>query len=431
MPLFIDRDYLQSLLDVEVALAAAEVEAGVIPAPCLADIRAVARAELFDVDELSAEATREGNVVIPLVRRLTAVVAERNAESAKYVHRGATSQDIMDTALALCLRSARIRIQNHLADVMRAAAALARRHVDTPIAGRTWLQQASPTTFGLKAAGWLDIIGRCRERIDAAISRAQVIQLGGASGTLAALGASGPAVADAFARALSLQVPDMPWHSHRDRVADVGGALALTCGALGKIGRDVVLLSQTEVGEVSEPADGGGGSSSMPHKHNPVRSVIAIAAATRAPGLAATLLAAMPQEHERAAGGWQAEWQTIADLLGLTLESSAAMAAALNGLRVDGDQMRRNLQLRGGTAMAESLSVALESQLGRKDAMAAVQRVARAADRQGGPMLDVAFRDETISKVLTREQIERALTPEAFLGMSADFVSRVLKRWNA
>lgn len=430
MPSFIDRDYLQTLLDVEVALAAAEVEAGVIPASCLPDITAAARAEHFDIVALSDEATRDGNIVIPLVRRLTAVVAQRHADSAKYVHRGATSQDIIDTALALRLRHAGKMIRERLSEAMASAATLARTHVDTPIAGRTWLQQASPTTFGLKAAGWLDSIGRCRDRLDGAIERAQVIQLGGATGTLAALGTSGPAVAAAFARALSLQVPDMPWHSQRDRVADVGGALALTCGALGKIGRDIALLSQTEVGEASEPADGGGGSSSMPHKQNPVRSVLAMAAATRAPGLAATLFAAMPQEHERAAGGWQAEWQTVVDLVSVTLESSTAMGAALTELRVDEEQMRRNLQLRGGTAMAESLAVALESGMGRTEAMAVVQRVARDAERQGAAMRDIAIKDEAIGRVLSREHIERALAPQHFLGSSSEFVTRVLARWN-
>jgi 3-carboxy-cis,cis-muconate cycloisomerase len=431
MPAFIDRDYLQSLLDVEAALAAAEAEVGVIPASCLADIRAAARSEFFDLASLSAEAARHGNVVIPLVRELTAAVARRNPESARYVHRGATSQDIMDTAWVLRLRDARGRLLQHLAEVMQAAAAHARAHAATPIAGRTWLQQASPTTFGLKAAGWLDLIGRCRERVDMAIERALVIQLGGASGTLAALGASGQGVAEALARKLSLTVPDLPWHTHRDRVADVGAALALACGALGKIGRDVTLLAQTEVGEVSEPADGGGGSSSMPHKQNPVRAVSAVAAATRAPGLAATLFAAMPQEHERAAGGWQAEWQTLEDLLQLTLESSSAVASALKGLQIHAGRMRANLQCAGGVAMAESLSVALQSRLGGQEAMALVTRLAGEAGQQGAPLRDIAVRDEALGRVLTRDQIEQALAPENFLGAAGEFVSLALRRWKA
>ena len=431
MPASIDRDLLQSLLDVEAALAAAEVETGVIPESCLPDIRAAARSEFFDLARLAAEAARHGNVVIPLVRELTAAVAQRNPESARYVHRGATSQDIIDTALVLRLRGARTRLLQNLTDVMRAAAVLASAHAMTPIAGRTWLQQASPTTFGLKAAGWLDLIGRCRERLDTAIERALVIQFGGASGTLAALGPSGPAVAAAFARELSLSVPELPWHTHRDRVADVGAALALACGALGKIGRDVALLAQTEVGEVSEPADGWGGSSSMPHKQNPVRAVAAIAAATRAPGLVATLFAAMPQEHERAAGGWQAEWQTLEDLLRLALESSAAMASALKGLHVDTVRMRDNLERAGGVAMAESLSVALQSKLGGKDAMALVQRLAREAEQQGAQLRDVAVKDEALGRLLTHDQIERALAPEHFLGAAGEFVSRALRRWNA
>ena len=269
-------DFLQALLDVEVALAVAEVEAGVIPASCLPDIRAVARAELYDGAALAGEAARDGNVVIPLVRKLTEAVGARNAESARYVHRGATSQDIMDTALVLQLRAAGKTIEDSLTRAMTAAAALAREHALTPMPGRTWLQHASPTTFGLKAAGWLDMLGRCRVRLHDAVDRAQVVQLGGASGTLASLGDAGPAVAEAMARELALRVPSMPWHTQRDRIAEVSAAFGIACGALGKVGRDLTLLGQSEVAETL--ADGGGGSSSMPHKQNPVRAVTAVAA---------------------------------------------------------------------------------------------------------------------------------------------------------
>jgi 3-carboxy-cis,cis-muconate cycloisomerase len=429
MAAFFDRAYLQALLDVEVALAAAEAERGVIPSACVDDIRAVARAENFDLAELSADAARDGNVVIPLVRKLTAAVAERNLVSAHHVHRGATSQDIMDTALVLRLRDADSQIRGALARVMKAAAALARDHVHTPIAGRSWLQQASPTTFGLKAAGWLDMTGRCRQRLQDAVARSLVVQLGGASGTLAALADAGPGVTDALARQLDLGVPPMPWHTHRDRIVDVAAALGIACGALGKIGRDLTLLAQSEIGEATEHPAGGGGSSSMPHKQNPVRAVTAVSAAVRAPGLVATMLAAMPQEHERAAGAWQAEWQTMADLVAVTLESAGAIASALEELHVDTARMHDNLLMRGGVGLAEALSVALQSRVGRKEAMAHVERLCRDVERTGRSLREIATHDRDVSSLLTAAEIAHALTPENFLGAASVFIDRTLRQW--
>jgi len=420
-------DFLQALLDVEVALAVAEAEVGVIPASCVLDIRAAARAELYDGAALAGEAARDGNVVIPLVRKLTEAVGARNIESARYVHRGATSQDIMDTALVLQLRAAGKTVEASLTRAMTGAAALAREHVLTPMPGRTWLQHASPTTFGLKAAGWLDMLGRCRGRLQDAVDRAQVVQLGGASGTLASLGDAGPAVAEALARELALRVPSMPWHTHRDRIAEVAAAFGIACGALGKVGRDLALRAQSEVAEAL--ADEGGGSSSMPHKQNPVRAVTAVAAAIRAPGLVATILAAMPQEHERAAGGWQAEWQPLADLMSLTRDAAEAIAGTLGHLRVDPAAMRRHLESRGGVAMAESLATALLGHLSRSEAMTLVERLCRAAEREGRPLRQVAAEDPVVSRQLSPADLDRALAPEHFLGAAGTFVDRVLQQW--
>jgi 3-carboxy-cis,cis-muconate cycloisomerase len=431
MAAFFDHAYLQALLDVEVALAAAEAEHGVIPSACVDDIRAVARAENFDLAELSAEAVRDGNIVIPLVRKLTAAVAARNPASAGYVHRGATSQDIMDTALVLRLRAAESQIRGGLARVMKAAAELAQRFATTPIAGRTWLQHASPTTFGLKAAGWLDMTGRCKERLQDVVAKSLVVQLGGASGTLAALADAGPGVTDAMARQLDLRAPVMPWHTHRDRIVDVAAALAIACGALGKIGRDLTLLAQSEIGEATEYPAGGGGSSSMPHKQNPVRAVTAVSAAVRAPGLMATMLASMPQEHERAAGAWQAEWQTMADLVAVTLESADAIASALEELHVDAARMHDNLQMRGGVALAEALSVALQSKVGRKEAMAHVERLCREVERTGRSLVETATHDPGVSSLLTAAEIAQALTPENFLGAAPIFIDRTLRQWES
>jgi 3-carboxy-cis,cis-muconate cycloisomerase len=427
MASYFDHAYLQALLDVEVALAVAEARVGVIPASAVPAIRAAARAELYDREAIAIDAVRDGNVMIPLGRRLTEAVRSRDAEAARYVHRGATSQDIMDTALVLQLRATGVALHETLTKAMVAAAALSRAHALTPMPGRTWLQHASPTTFGLKCAGWLDMIGRCRDRLREAIERAQVLQLGGAAGTLASLGAAGPAVTDAMAEELALRVPAMPWHTHRDRVADVSSALGIVCGALGKVGRDLTLHAQSEVAEVFEQH--GGGSSSMPHKQNPVRAVIAVGAAVRAPGLVATMLAAMLQEHERAAGAWQAEWQTIADLCAITRESATAMASALGDLRVDPVSMRRNLELQGGVAMAEALAAALLRHTSREDAMAHVQRLSRMVQSDGRSLRELAIADPVVSKWLSAPEIEAALNPESFLGGAGLFIERALQQW--
>jgi 3-carboxy-cis,cis-muconate cycloisomerase len=424
-----DREYLQALLDVEIALASAEAEVGVIPAFCVQDIRAAARAEAFDIATLVAEAAPAGNVVIPLVRKLTEAVAARNPESARYVHRGATSQDIMDTATVLRLRAVGELLAAELTRSMRASAALARKHAATLMPGRTWLQHASPTTFGLKAAGWLDMLGRSRERIVESVDRVLVVQLGGAAGTLASLGKDGPAVTEALARHLGLRVPVMPWHAHRDRVVEIASSLGIACGALGKIGRDLTLLAQSEVAEAFERPSSRGGSSSMPHKQNPVRAVTAVTAAIRAPGLVATMIAAMPQEHERAAGGWQAEWETMADLVRVSRESASAIADTLGELQLDPERMREHLALHGGVTMAEGLAAALMAHLSRTDAMAHVERLSRVAVRDRRPLCELASADPEVSRLLSPAAIEHALTPENFLGSAPLFVERVLKQW--
>lgn len=427
MSSYCDRDYLQALLDVEIALAAAQAETGLIPADSLPHIRAAARVDAYDREALDADALRDGNVVIPLVRQMTAAVAAHDAGAARYVHRGATSQDIADTAMVLRLRATHATLRGSLTQVMESAAGLTREFATTPMPGRTWLQHASPTTFGLKAAGWLDLVGRCRDRLDRVVESAMVLQLGGASGTLAAMGADGPAIAEAMAKHLALRVPPMPWHTQRDRIVDVASALGIACGGLGKIGRDLALLAQSEVAEASDA--GGGGSSSMPHKQNPVRAVTAIAAAVRAPGMVATMLSAMPQEHERAAGGWQAEWPTLADLIAVTQQSADAIAGALGDLRVDASEMREHLAIRGGVAMAEALSAALASHVSRKDAMALVEKLVRTAEHDRRSLREVATAHPEVTRWLAPADVERALDPENFLGSAQLFIERVLREW--
>jgi 3-carboxy-cis,cis-muconate cycloisomerase len=421
---------VQAMLDVEAALAEALAEAGVIPAPCVASIRAAARADRYDLAALTAEAADAGNLLIPLVRHLTRHVAASDPAAAAHVHWGATSQDVIDTGLVLQLRDAVSDILTALDAAADAAADLAARHVATPIAGRTWLQQATPTTFGAKAATWLDGLARARQRLGLALDDALTVQFGGASGTLSTLGPAGPAVADALARRLDLRVPDLPWHTERSRLVDVACALGLACGTLGKVAGDVILLAQTEVGEAREaPGPGRGGSSAMPHKQNPIASVVAAAAAVQAPGLVATMLAAMPQEHERAAGAWQAEWDTLPALVTLAARSAHAMAGALTTLVVDDARMRANLDLAGGIARAEGLVAALSPTLGRPQALAVVEAACRQAQSSGRTLADVAADTAEVRASLDPAGIAAALDPLAAAGSSRVFVDRVLARW--
>jgi 3-carboxy-cis,cis-muconate cycloisomerase len=420
---------LQTLLDVEVALAEALAETGVIPAASVAPIRTAARAERYDLAALDAESVEAGNPVIPIVRHLTRLVAAEDPAAAGHVHWGATSQDVMDTALVLQLRTAIDGINAMLGQAADAAAALADRYAATPIAGRTWLQQATPTTFGAKAVGWMQGLDRARARLATALEATTDLQLGGATGTLSSLGAAGPAVAGALATRLGLRVADVSWHTERSRVVDVACALGLVCGTLGKIGRDVSLLAQTEVGEATEPsAPGRGGSSSMPHKRNPVASSRALAAAVRAPGLVATMLAAMPQEHERAIGGWQAEWETLPALAMLAADAASAMAGTVAHLDVDEARMRANLDAAGGVARAEGLVAALAPALGRGEAARLVEAACRSAAASGSSLAAVAASDAAIRSHLGEAAIALALDPVAQTVTVRDAVRRALER---
>jgi 3-carboxy-cis,cis-muconate cycloisomerase len=284
--IFSDHGRLQAMLDFEAALARAEARAGLVSTASAAAVGAQCRAELFDVDALAAAAAQAGNSAIPLVRQLTLLVAARDEEAARFVHWGATSQDAMDTGLVLQLCSALTAIDADLVRLSSALAALAKAHAQTPLAGRTWLQQGPPVTLGLKAAGFLSAIERHRIRLAEVRGRVATLQFGGAVGTLAALGDRGMDVALALAEELQLALPDVPWHAQRDRVAEVATMLGLLVGTLGKLARDVSLLMQTEVAEAFEPsAPGRGGSSTMPHKRNPLGSAINHAAAVRGPGV--------------------------------------------------------------------------------------------------------------------------------------------------
>lgn len=422
---FSDRSRLQAMLDVEAALAEAEADVRVIPRGAVHAIRTAAQADRFDFREIGAEAVRDGNLAIPLVRHLTQAVETLDREAARYVHWGATSQDIIDTGLVLQLQRATPAILRNLDRAVAAATGHARRHVDTVMAGRTWLQQSTPVTFGVKAAGWADALARQRSALAKALEDVRILQLGGASGTLAVLGEHGSAVADRVASLLELQVPDLPWHAHRDRLVRFACALGVTCGVAGKIGRDVSLLAQTEIGEVIEGRVGG--SSAMPHKQNPVGASIVLAAAVRAPGLVATMLAAMPQEHERGLGGWQAEWSALPELMMLTGGATRAIATVIEQLTVDAARMRRNLELTGGLVASEAVAMTLAASVGRGEAHRIVEEAVRRARESGCSFGDALATDPAVTRHLTRVDIERALSFESYVVAARALVERVVR----
>jgi 3-carboxy-cis,cis-muconate cycloisomerase len=392
--LFSDRARLQAMLDFEAALARAEAKHGVIPEAAAAAIAARCRAEHFDGEALARAAAAAGNLAIPLVQQLTALVERDDPQAARYVHWGATSQDAIDSGLVLQLRRALDSIDAELVRLQDALASLARAHRSTPIAGRTWMQHAAPTTFGLKAAGWLEATLRHRARLGELRTRALVLQLGGPVGTLATLGDQGRAIASTAALELGLAVPTLPWHAHRDRVVEVATTLGLAAGTLGKIARDIALHSQTEIAELSEPeAAGRGGSTSLPHKRNPVASAVALAAAHRVPGLVASALSAMVQEDERALGGWQAEWEILPELVSVFAGALHHLTDAVAGLRVDASRMRQNLEASSGLVYTEAVEIALAERIGRPDARRRVEAACRRAQSEGRHLKEVLGSD--------------------------------------
>jgi 3-carboxy-cis,cis-muconate cycloisomerase len=395
-----DEAWVEAMLEAERALANAEALAGVVPAHHAAAIADACRLECVDVAGVVEAGRSSGNPAEPLMRALREAVG---GEAADWVHYGATSQDIVDSAAMLVARRALGLVAGVLDGVVAACAVLAREHRETPVAARTLLQQAVPTTFGFKAAGWLVAAAGARDRIR---SLSFAGQLGGAAGTLAALGDRGLEVAGLYARELELSEPPLPWHTDRSRIAEIGFACALTAGVCAKIGLDVALLEQTEVGEVREPA-GSGGSSTMPQKRNPVGSALAVACARRAAAASSVLTAALVQEHERALGAWQSEWGTLSDALAYAGGAAAAVREVLEGLEVDRDRMRANLDLTHGAVMSERLVFLLAPEVGRREAARIVSEAAAS-----GSLAEVAGAD--------------ALDPEGYLGSAAAFVDRAL-----
>jgi 3-carboxy-cis,cis-muconate cycloisomerase len=466
-----DTAWLRAMLDAEAGLARAVERAGLAPAGSGEAVTAAARAGNFSIDELGDLAGLTGNPVPALARALARRVPQAAAGA---VHRGATSQDIIDTAAMLLARRV---IDVVLADLARAAAAaagLADTHRSTMMIGRTLLQQAVPVTFGLVAAGWLTSLDEAREGLAAVGSQRLAVQFGGAAGTLASLGDDGPRVAALLAEELGLTLPVMPWHTDRLRIIDLATGLARVTAALGKIARDVTLLAQSEVGEVSEgkssegnrgsagagagaagppspnggtdqagsvaallagpPAAAGlrrGGSSAMPHKQNPVAAIAILGCTRQAPGLLATLVACAEQEQQRAAGAWHAEWQPLTALLRLTGSAASWAAELMSGLVVDASRMAANLAATKDLPLAEHVTLLLAGVLGAAQAHDLVAEASRRAVSAGLPLRDVLLavpklEGRLASAGITAEQIELALEPAGYLGAANAFVAAAL-----
>jgi 3-carboxy-cis,cis-muconate cycloisomerase len=442
-----DTAWLQAMLDAEAGLARALERAGLTPAGSGEAVTAAAQAKNFDPNELGGFAALTGNPVPGLARALARLVPPT---AAGVVHRGATSQDILDTAAMLLAKRAIAVIDADLARAAGAAADLADAHRTSIMIGRTLLQQAVPVTFGLIAAGWLTSLDEARDGLAAVASRRLAVQFGGAAGTLASLGDAGPRVALLLAEELGLALPVLPWHTDRLRIIDLGAALARVAAALGKIARDVTLLAQSEVGELGEgggpeargteqrgPEQPGGaaprrgGSSAMPHKHNPVAAIAILGCTRQVPGLLATLAAAAEQELQRAAGAWHAEWEPLTALLRLTGSASNWGAELLPGLAVDTSRMAANLAATKGLPLAEHVASLLAGVLGGAQAHDLVAQASARAVGAGLPLSDVLLavprlEERLTAAGITAEQIDSALDPAGYLGSADAFITAAL-----
>ena len=429
---FCDQGRVQAMLDFEAALARAEARVGLIPVRAVAPIEAACSAGLYDFAALGEAIATAGNSAIPLVKALGKQIAAHNAEAERYVHLGATSQDVMDSGLVLQLRRALELIENDLAQLGQILATQAQRYAATPLAGRTWLQHATPVTLGMKIAGWLGAVTRSRQRLLELKPRLLVLQFGGASGTLAALGEQAMPIAQALSEELQLTLPDQPWHTQRDRVVEFGAVLGLIAGSLGKMGRDISLLMQTEAGEVFEPsAPGKGGSSTMPHKRNPVGAAVLIGAATRVPGLLSTLFSAMPQEHERSLGLWHAEWETLPEICCLVSGSLQQALLIAQGLEVDAARMTRNLDLTQGLVLAEAVSIVLAQRVGRDTAHHLLEQCCKRAVAEQRHLRAVLGDEPQVTAELTAAELDHLLDPAHYLGQAKTWVERAVAEHSA
>ena len=424
--IFSDENRVAIYLYIEAALAHVEARLGIIPAAAAEEISAQAKIEHIDLEKLRRRTEVVGSPIIPLVDQLVARCAD---DSGQYVHWGATTQDLTDTATVIQIRDTLAIVDADLRELSGSFANLARRYRDTPMAGRSMLQHGVPITFGLKAAEVLAAIERHRTRLDELRPRALVGQFGGAVGTLASLGARGLEVQRELMKELQLGEPEIAWHTHRDAFAEIGAFLAMVTGTLAKFATDTKLMMQTEVGEAAEPAEAGRGSSStMPQKRNPVACNFILACAAIVRHNAASLMEAMVQDHERASGPWLVEWVALPEIF---LAASGALYHARNlaaGLHIDEKRMRENLDATGGLISSEAVMMALAAHLGRERAHELVSEISRESLAQGKPFFELLAENPEVSKHLDRAGVEKLLDPANYLGLSREMADRVLQR---
>jgi 3-carboxy-cis,cis-muconate cycloisomerase len=432
LAVFSDENRLQRMLDFESALASAEAACGFIPEGAAPAITAECRFEILDVQAIRAGVAKTGTPVLPLIEQLTVAVRRRDAEAARYVHWGATSQDAIDTGFMLQARGALDLLASATDGLCVELATLAERHAGTVMAGRTWLQQAVPVTFGWKAAGWLDAMLRHRGRLHEVRERALVLQFGGGAGTLASLGVDGSKVTEKLASLLGLGRPDISWNASRDRVCEIATTLGLVTATLGKIAKDISLLMQTEVAEAFEAAGAGrGASSTMPQKRNPVACAAILAASVRVPGLVATVLSGAVQEHERGLGSWPAEWEAVPEIFNLCAGALYRAIELVSGLEVDGGRMKANLDLTGGLIMAEAATMALAARIGKSAAHELVARACRRAIKERSTLREALLHDAEFSAQMTHDELDSALDPVNYLGSTRKVIDKVLQRASA
>ncbi len=409
---------VQAMLDFESALAQAQGAAGVIPQAAAEEIARHCKAEFFDAGAIVAASRTAGSLAIPLVKRLTERVTAHDAEAGRYVHWGSTSQDVVDSAMVLATRRALALIDADLWSLIKSLIHLYNEHGETPVLARTLMQPAQVISFGFKLAAWTAPLVRARERLAVARKAALQLQFGGAVGTLSVMGEKGPTVAAKVATALDLSLPVSAWHTQRDEWLNLGAQVGILCGSLGKIARDWALMAQGEIAEIAEPSGGGrGGSSAMPHKRNPVSSLVALAAAGRVPQRVAALLSAMDQEHERGLGNWQAE---LAEWAGLFISAHGAvraLAQAAAGLTVDAAQMRANIDRLQGLVYAEALSMRLARGIGKAKAHHLIENWSQTVIREKRSLLDVAKQalaaDASLDPTLTPQELETLFDADA------------------
>lgn len=424
---FSPQEQLRAMMRFECALTCALEKHGLAETGSNKVLESLLDASFVDAVLLVQGARAAGNIAIPFVKQLTAAVKARSEEAARSIHLGATSQDVLDSALVLQIREGIQLVDVAIEQLEGTLIHQVREHRHTVLMGRTWLQAGPPTTLGLKLAGSLAALRRDRDRIRSAAARMLVVEFGGAVGTLAALGTKGGAVSAELARILHLKEPPLPWHTHRDNLVEMVQVLAILTGTLAKFARDVALLMQSEVGEAAEAhSEGRGGSSTMPHKHNPVACAAVIATNARMPGLSATMLLAMSQEHERGLGLWQAEWDTVPEAFRLTAAALAYSIEIAQGLQADAARMMSNLDSLLGLPLSEAVNAALAPKVGRSAAHDLLRTATERAAAEKRNLADILKQLPQVTAHLTEVEIDRLLDPRAYLGSAQRFISRVL-----